>query len=121
MIISQAIITILDITEDQYWNSYVKRYMNWLQSYCAKTDTDFQKIWANTAINGWYTRWHEDLEVQAIENLKDQYQAITIDKVRQIYDVFMLDVFKSYPKHLFDTARKLEIVNDPRNHDHTAN
>jgi len=119
--ISQAITTILDITPEQYWNEYVKRYMNWLQSHCGNTDADFQKLLSNTAINGWYNRHHEDVELQAIEVLKHQYQSITIDKVREIYHVMMVDVFKAYPKHLFEVARKLSITNDPHNHDHTAN
>jgi len=120
MKITEAIITVLDITPTEYWDRYLIRYMDWLSKYSTDMD-DFQKLLANAAINGWYTRWHEDLEIQAIEVLKPQYQTITIDKVRRIYGVMMADIFNNYPKHLFDAARKLEIINDPRNHDHTAN
>ena len=120
MIIPQAIQKLLNITPEKYWDDYEQRYFNWLQSFCKETPNDFQKLLANAAINGWYIRHHEDIELQAIEILKQQYQSITIDKVRAIYKLVMIDVFKNYPQTLFVAARKLSIINDPH-HDHNAN
>ena len=125
MTITNLITVMLDITPENYTERYIARYMEWLIKYAIKDaegfcPVDFQKLLANAAINDWYTRHHEQIEMQAIEAIKYQFQTITIDKVRDIYALMMGDVYLSYPKPLFDAARKLTIINPPT-YDPSAN
>ena len=142
MEIHKVITGLLNITDDAYWERYLQRYMNWITKHVVKhveisnngteanpniasvacvCPVDFQMLLANTAISIWYSRFHEDIELQAIAVLKHQQNLITTTKMRELYETMMVDIFANYPKPLFDAARELTILNDPRNHDHNAN
>jgi len=114
-----SIAKLLNLTNDEYWDGYVSLYIRWATQYASEFDIPLQSLMANTAISVWYGKWHEELAYQAYETLLPTYGKITFHKAKEIYATIMIDIYKSYPKHLFDTARKLTIINDP--HDHTAN
>jgi len=122
--ISKPITKLLDITEETYWNKFIERYMRWctgraLHNVDGVIVTDLQMLMANSSLSKWYTLQHEELEKQAIEVLRPQFDRIPLEKMREIHNIMMNDIFKAYPKPLIDAARKLTIINPP--YDTTAN
>lgn len=113
-----TILEILGLTQDEYWQRYIKRYMNWCIGRALKefdgavNMQDLQKLMANAAINNYYTQQFRELEDQALSVLRPQFLAVTLDSARRIYEGIMIELFNHYPKPLIDAARKLKIVND---------
>jgi len=114
-----SIAKFLNQTNDDYWDAYVSLYIRWATKYAHEFGIPLQMLLANTAVSNWYNNWHEELEYQAYQTLAPTYGTIKIEKAREIYSTLMIDIYKSYPKSLFEAAKKLTIINDP--HDHTAN
>ncbi|RWX00950.1 hypothetical protein [Flavobacterium cerinum] len=110
MTTTTSILKLIHMTDDEYWKEYLSRYMKWCLQFSQNKETDLQKLLANTAINNYYTARHEDLEHQAIQILKPQDGKITTELARRLYADVMVDLFTTFPKPLFDAARKLNVI-----------
>lgn len=106
---------LLDKTVQEYYKEQFEMYVKWCENLAIRNCTrDYQKLLANTAISKFFMERFNDLEHQALEILKPQECKITIDVARRIYSGVMIDIFASFPSALIKDARKLVIINDPR-------
>lgn len=108
---------LLGLTAEQYENEFISLYMRWIEQFSTKVSgqvliTDLQLLMANSSISKWYNERHSDLENQAISILRPQHCRITIAQAKAIYGSVMAEIFRTFPRPLFEQARKLTITNN---------
>lgn len=112
MNLSKEIQKILNIPPDIYEIRLFRRYANWCATFENGSPDDLQKLLANTAINKWFLNRYAELEQRAYNILYKEHQAMPATEVQRMYEAVMVDIFTTYPKPLFEAARKLSVINN---------
>lgn len=102
---------LLNLTTEQVQQKYVDMYFKWCAKWANELGYETQALLSNTAICNWFNSQYEDLQHQAFETLHSSFGKITIYKMRMIYNALMSDLYKNYPKPLFEAAKKIRIEN----------
>ncbi len=86
-------------------------------AYCglvAASNTDFQKIVANTAYFNWWLQEYRILEHQFLQDVQPYIDYLEVSAIRDFYDEKTTKIALRYSKTLLSKARKLEIINNPQ-------
>ncbi|WP_417366821.1 hypothetical protein [Flavobacterium beibuense] len=115
---TKTIWELLGYSPDEYTDVYLSRYMRWLLQKTRINDhgtTDFedlQKLMANTAVNRFFNDRFNDLEHQAYKVVVHNHDKLPVSTLRRLYEQIMVEIYQTFPKPLFDEARKLKIDNN---------
>jgi hypothetical protein len=114
---TNKIAKLLQMTVSEMNQVHASTYIKWCSQYAKELDYNEQSLIANTAVNKWFNQEWEALEKEAYETLS--HVPRTALKARSMYGLITSDIYKNFPKTLFEAAKNLSIINEPL--DYTRN
>jgi len=108
---TNTIAKLLHITPAQVEDLHMCIYLEWVGRMAKELGYKPQALAANTAISKWFSEELERLQYNAYQTLHPRYGQMDADKAQMIYRAEIADIYKSYPKTLFEAAARLKIEN----------
>jgi hypothetical protein len=105
--------TLLDLTENDYQEDIIQRYMRWCENIAAKHHISLQSVMANSAIANYYFFQFRELEHEFAMSAELIYKKVGHTIIRNMYVEIMTQLYLSHPSALIEEAKKLRIENPP--------
>lgn len=96
------IMDFLQMTSEEYDLKMWLTYLNWCDKY-ATSESHFQQLLANSAINAWYMIEFEKLQNRFIQMMAHIPQKT--DAIRYHYNGCIIEIFTIFPKPLIDESK----------------
>lgn len=108
--VNKSIHELLSMSKEEYDNLYTETYLRWCLNF-ANGDTDLQKLIANRSIANYYNSEFEKLQLNFIKSATPIYGRVDLKVIKGFYSSITAQIFMKYPISLFESARKLSIIN----------
>lgn len=101
---------LLQMTKEDYENHYTETYLRWCLNYAKGTD-DLQKLVANRSVANYFETEMRKLQLKFIASAQNLFGTVDHLVIRNLYGSITAAMFQRFPISLFESARKLSIIN----------